>query len=176
MENAAKIENGAIGEILGGTVSWNGSVPWIWERQKGWSDADYLARNWLNWSEMSGDHLGEQHVHNIDVANWFLGRTPVSVVGFGGSYSTETGNNYDFFSLDLDYGDGVHIHSQCRQISGAYSRVGEFFRGSKGEVNGGGKLVGKDVSIPKFDVMDKDGNVQELINWIKSARKWGAHQ
>ena len=171
MENAAKIQNGAIGEILGGTVSWNGSVPWIWERQKGWSDADYLARNWLNWSEMSGDHLGEQHVHNIDVANWFLGRTPVSVVGFGGRARRETGNNYDFFSLDLDYGDGVHIHSQCRQMSGAYSRVGEFFRGSKGEVNGGGKLVGKDVSIPKFDVMDKDGNVQELINWIKSARK-----
>ena len=171
MENAAKIENGAIGEILGGTVSWNGSVPWIWERQKGWSDADYLARNWLNWSEMSGDHLGEQHVHNIDVANWFLGRNPVSVVGFGGRARRETGNNYDFFSLDLDYGDGVHIHSQCRQISGAYSRVGEFFRGSKGEVNGGGKLVGKDVSIPKFDVMDKDGNVQELINWIKSARR-----
>ena len=171
MENAAKIQNGAIGEILGGTVSWNGSVPWIWERQKGWSDADYLARNWLNWSEMSGDHLGEQHVHNIDVANWFLGRTPVSVVGFGGRARRETGKNYDFFSLDLDYGDGVHIHSQCRQISGAYSRVGEFFRGSKGEVNGGGKLVGKDVSIPKFDVMDKDGNVQELINWIKSARK-----
>lgn len=171
MENAAKIQNGAIGEILGGTVSWNGSVPWIWDRQKGWSDADYLARNWLNWSEMSGDHLGEQHVHNIDVANWFLGRTPVSVVGFGGRARRETGNNYDFFSLDLDYGDGVHIHSQCRQISGAYSRVGEFFRGSKGEVNGGGKLVGKNVSIPKFDVMDKDGNVQQLINWITSARK-----
>ena len=171
MENAAKIENGAIGEILGGTVSWNGSVPWIWERQKGWSDADYLARNWLNWSEMSGDHLGEQHVHNIDVANWFLGRTPVSVVGFGGRARRETGNNYDFFSLDLDYGDGVHIHSQCRQISGAYSRVGEFFRGSKGEVNGGGKLAGKDVSIPKIDVMDKDGNVQELINWIRSTRE-----
>ncbi|MEC7907631.1 MAG: Gfo/Idh/MocA family oxidoreductase [Verrucomicrobiota bacterium] len=171
MENAAKIQNGAIGEILGGTVSWNGSVPWIWERQKGWSDADYLARNWLNWSEMSGDHLGEQHVHNIDVANWFLDRTPVSVVGFGGRARRETGNNYDFFSLDLDYGDGVHIHSQCRQISGAYSRVGEFFRGSKGEVNGGGKLVGKDVSIPKFDIMDKDGNVQQLINWITSARK-----
>ncbi len=84
MENAAKIQNGAIGEILGGTVSWNGTVPWIWERQKGWSDADYLARNWLNWWQMSGDHLGEQHVHNIDVANWYLGRTPQSAIGFGG--------------------------------------------------------------------------------------------
>jgi len=170
MENAAKIEAGAIGEILGGTVSWNGTVPWVWERQSGWSDADYLARNWLNWSEMSGDHLGEQHVHNIDVANWYLGRTPVSAVGFGGRARRETGNNYDFFSLDLDYGDGVHIHSQCRQISGTYPRVGEFFRGTKGEVQGGGKLKGVDVSIPKFDVMDKDGNVQGIINWIQSAR------
>jgi predicted dehydrogenase len=170
MENAARIEAGAIGEILGGTVSWNGTVPWIWERQKGWSDADYLARNWLNWHQMSGDHLGEQHVHNIDVANWYLGRTPESAIGFGGRARRESGNNYDFFSLDLDYGDGVHIHSQCRQISGTYPRVGEFFRGTKGEVQGGGKLKGVDVSIPKFDVMDKDGNVQGLINWIQSAR------
>ena len=170
MENAARIQNGAIGKILGGTVSWNGTVPWIWERQKGWSDADYLARNWLNWWQMSGDHLGEQHVHNIDVANWYLGRTPQSAIGFGGRACRESGNNYDFFSLDLDYGDGVHIHSQCRQISGTYPRVGEFFRGTEGEVQGGGKLKGKDVSIPKFNVMDKDGNVQELITWIKSAR------
>lgn len=170
MENAARIQNGAIGEILGGTVSWNGTVPWIWERQSGWSDADYLARNWLNWYQMSGDHLGEQHVHNIDVANWYLGRTPQSAIGFGGRARRESGNNYDFFSLDLDYGDGVHIHSQCRQISGTYPRVGEFFRGSKGEVQGGGKLTGMDVSIPKFDVMDKDGNVQGLINWVKGAR------
>ena len=170
MENAARIENGAIGEILGGTVSWNGTVPWIWERQSGWSDADYLARNWLNWNQMSGDHLGEQHVHNIDVANWFLGSTPQSAIGFGGRARRESGNNYDFFSLDLDYGDGVHIHSQCRQISGTYPRVGEFFCGTKGEVQGGGKLKGVDVSIPKFDVMDKDGNVQGLINWIQSAR------
>ncbi len=170
MENAAKIKEGAIGEILGGTVSWNGTVPWIWERQAGWSDADYLARNWLNWFEMSGDHIGEQHVHNIDVANWYLGRNPVSAVGFGGRARRESGNNYDFFSVELDYGDGVRIHSQCRQIAGTYPRIGEFFRGTKGSVQGGGKLVGKDVSIPEISYMDKDGNVQELINWIQSAR------
>ncbi|MEM9158648.1 MAG: Gfo/Idh/MocA family oxidoreductase [Verrucomicrobiota bacterium] len=170
LENAAKIKEGAIGEILGGTVSWNGTVPWIKERKSNWSDADYLGRNWLNWSEMSGDHLGEQHVHNIDVANWFIGRNPVSAVGFGGRARRETGNNFDFFSLDLDYGDGVHIHSQCRQISGTYPRVGEFFRGSEGEVLGGGKLKGKDVSIPEIAFEDKDGNVQGLINWIRSAR------
>lgn len=170
LRNAAKIKAGAIGEILGGTVSWNGTVPWIKERKPGWTDADYLGRNWLNWSEMSGDHLGEQHVHNIDIANWYLGRLPQSAIGFGGRARRETGNNYDFFSLDLDYGDGVHIHSQCRQISGTYTRVSEFFRGSEGEVLGGGKLKGKDVSIPEIPFEDKDGNVQGLINWIRAAR------
>jgi len=170
LSNAAKIKEGAIGEILGGTVSWNSTVPWIRERQSDWSNADYLARNWLNWSEMSGDHLGEQHVHNLDVANWYLDRLPLSAVGFGGRARRETGNNFDFFSLDLDYGDGVHIHSQCRQISGTYTRVGEFFRGSKGSVQGGGKLKGVDVSIPEIKVQDNDGNVQGLYNWIVSAR------
>lgn len=169
-QNAAKIKAGAIGEILGGTVSWNSTVPWIKERKPGWSDADYLGRNWLNWSEMSGDHLGEQHVHNIDIANWYLGRLPQSAIGFGGRARRETGNNYDFFSLDLDYGDGVHIHSQCRQISGTYTRISEFFRGTEGEVLGGGKLKGKDVSIPEIPLDDKDGNVQGLVNWIRAAR------
>ncbi|MBK1876259.1 Gfo/Idh/MocA family protein [Pelagicoccus mobilis] len=170
LQNAAKIRAGAIGDILGGTVSWNSTVPWIKERKPGWSDADYLGRNWLNWSEMSGDHLGEQHVHNIDIANWYIGRLPQSAIGFGGRARRETGNNYDFFSLDLDYGEGVHIHSQCRQISGTYTRVSEFFRGTEGEVLGGGKMKGRDVSIPDIPFEDKDGNVQGLINWIRAAR------
>lgn len=170
LKNKALIEAGAIGDILGGTISWNGTVPWIWERESGWSDADYMARNWLNWMEVSGDHICEQHVHNIDVANWFLGRLPVSVIGFGGRARRETGNCYDFFSLDLDYGNGVNIHSQCRQISGTYQRIGEFFRGSKGEVYGGGRLNGIEVSVPEIKVLHEDGQVQEMVAWIRSAR------
>ena len=70
LTNKAKIDAGAIGTILGGTVSWNGTVPWIWGREQKWDDREYLTRNWLNWSEMSGDHITEQHVHNLDVANY----------------------------------------------------------------------------------------------------------
>jgi len=65
LRNKALIEAGAIGEILGGIVSWNGRVPWVKDRKSGWSDADYLARNWLNWIELSGDHICEQHVHTV---------------------------------------------------------------------------------------------------------------
>ena len=170
LECKAKIDAGAIGRIVGGQVLWNTKVPWVRDRKPEWNDAEYLVRNWLNWSEMSGDHIGEQHVHNLDVANWFIGRTPVSAIGYGGRARRETGNNYDFFSLDLDYGDGVHVHSQCRQIAGTYSRVGESFQGVDGEALGGGKVNGKVVSIPDIQVLDIDGSVQEMVDWISSAR------
>lgn len=171
LTNKAQIDAGAIGTILGGTVSWNGTVPWIWGREQSWDDREYLTRNWLNWSEMSGDHIVEQHVHNLDVANWFLGRPPKSCVGFGGRARRQTGNQYDFFSLDLDYGDGVHIHSQCRQLSGCFNRVGEFFRGTKGEAFGNGKINGKDVKIPEIVVDSDDGSVQEMVNLIRGVYK-----
>ncbi|VGO22276.1 Gfo/Idh/MocA family protein [Pontiella sulfatireligans] len=171
LKNKALVDAGAIGEILGGIVTWNGRVPWIKERRPEDSDAQYLARNWLNWTEMSGDHICEQHVHNLDVANWFIGHPPASAVGFGGRARRETGNSFDFFSVDLDYGDNVHIHSQCRQISGCYNRVGEELRGTKGVVFGGGKLKGDPaitVPDPKMDT-DNEG-VQEFIDMIRGVR------
>lgn len=171
LKNKALVEAGAIGEILGGIVSWNGTVPWIYERKSGWSDADYLARNWLNWIEMSGDHITEQHVHNLDIANWFIGRTPVSAVGFGGRARRESGNSFDFFSVDLDYGKNVHIHSQCRQISGCFNRVGEELRGSKGVVYGGGKLKGdSSITVPDPKSDTNNDSVQEMVDMIRGVR------
>ena len=168
LRNAARIKAGAVGEIVGGAVYWNGNVPWIYPREPGWSDADYLARNWLNFWEMSGDHICEQHVHNLDVANWFIGRLPESALGMGGRLRRETGNQYDFFAVDYDYGGGVHISSQCRQISGCYDRVGEFFKGTAGEVHGGGRIDGREVTIPEITVASEDGSVQQMVDLINS--------
>ncbi|HPA16891.1 MAG TPA: Gfo/Idh/MocA family oxidoreductase [Verrucomicrobiae bacterium] len=167
LENAARIAKGAIGKILGGVVQWNGQIPWIYKRKDGESDADYMARNWLNFTELSGDHIVEQHVHNLDVACWLLGRPPESALGFGGRHRRVTGNQYDFFSIDYDFGDGVHIHGQCRQIAGCANAVTEFFRGTEGEVIPGGKLTGKDVSVPEFKGHDNP-YVQEHIDLINS--------
>lgn len=167
------VENGAIGPILGGVIMWNGQVPWIRGRQAGESDTAYMTRNWLNFTELSGDHIVEQHVHNIDVANWYLGRLPVAAVGFGGRARRETGNQYDFFSIDLDYGSGVHIHSQCRQIAGCTDRVGEFFRGADGDLYGGGKwqsFSNKKVDVPEFRCHDNP-YVQEHVDLLQSIMK-----
>ncbi|MBE7539207.1 MAG: Gfo/Idh/MocA family oxidoreductase [Opitutaceae bacterium] len=167
LTNKAQIEAGAIGTILGGTVSWDGKVPWIVHRKPGLLNREYLVENWLNFTELSGDHICEQHVHNVDVANWFIGRVPVAALGYGGRLRRETGNQYDFFSVDFDYGDGVHIHSQCRQISGCYNRVGEFFRGTEGQVFGGGKLSGREVKVPAVEVLSENALVQEHVDLIK---------
>jgi predicted dehydrogenase len=165
--NKAKIDAGAIGPILGGVVQWNSRVPWVRDRQAGWSDADYMLRNWLNFTELSGDHIVEQHMHNIDVANWFIGRNPVAFLGMGGRVRRVSGNQYDFFNCDLDYGNGVHIQSMCRQIGGTYNRIGEFFRGTEGEVNGNGRLIGKEVAIQEPKLDSADPYTQEHVEFIR---------
>jgi len=171
LRNKAMIDAGAVGQIVSGFVSWSSTVPWFWSRQPGWTDADYLGRNWLNFLETSGDHIVEQHMHNLDVANWFIGRAPVSAVGFGGRARRQTGNMYDFFAIDYDYGDGVRVNSQCCQISGNYNRIGEYFRGTEGEVFGGGKLTGKKISIPDIKTDTDDSTVQEMVDLIRSVEK-----
>lgn len=170
LTNKALIDAGEIGEIKGGVVQWNGKVPWVKPRQEGDTNADYLARNWLNFNEMSGDHIVEQHVHNLDVATWFIGRLPVTAVGFGGRARRVTGNMFDFFSVDLDFGDDLHIHSQCRQIDGTYSRVGETLVGSEGVCYGGGKIKGKGLKVPEIKVDTNNGMVQEHVNLIRGVR------
>jgi len=168
LNQKAAIDAGAIGEIRGGIIQWNGTVPWVRRRNEGESDARYMAKNWLAFSETCGDHIVEQHVHNIDVACWFLDRLPVSALGFGARMRRETGNVYDFFSVDYDFGDDVHIHSQCRQISGTYTRVGETFTGAHGSLYGGGKINGKEVEIPKLTMDHDNGMVQEHVDLIRS--------
>mgnify|MGYP001208099879 CR=1 FL=1 len=156
---AKALQEGKLGQILGGNIYWNGSVPWVKARDAKDTNASYLAKNWLNFAELSGDHIVEQHVHNIDVANWFLGRTPKTALGFGGRARRVSGNQYDFFSIDFDYGDGVHIHSMCRQISGTSNSVSEHFRTPEFEISGGGRVqkVGEKDAL-KLEGDFRDGN------------------
>jgi myo-inositol 2-dehydrogenase / D-chiro-inositol 1-dehydrogenase len=168
LKQKAEIDAGAIGPIRGGIIQWNGTVPWVRPRNDGESDANYMARNWLAFNEVCGDHIVEQHVHNIDVACWYLDRLPVTAIGFGARMRRQTGNVFDFFSVDYDFGDDVHIHSQCRQISGCYNRVGETFTGATGSAYGGGRTIGKEVEIPEITVDSNNGMVQEHVDLIRS--------
>jgi myo-inositol 2-dehydrogenase / D-chiro-inositol 1-dehydrogenase len=161
---------GAIGRIVAGSVSWCGGKLWYQTRKPGEPDAQYLVRNWVSFTEMSGDHIVEQHVHNLDVANWFLGRPPVAAVGFGGRARRQTGNQFDFFSVDFDYGDDVHIHSMCRQIDTCYNAVREFFIGTEGTMWGSGKVSSAragQIAVPEFKVHDNP-YVEEHLALLRS--------
>lgn len=166
LEAKSKLDNGAIGEILGGALYWNMGTLWKF-LQKDMSPAEYLARNWLNFTEMSGDHIVEQHVHQLDVAYWFMGRPPVAFIGSGGRARRDSGNQFDFFSVDMDWGNNVRIHSMCRQVAGCYDRVGEMFRGAHGTFESA-KVDGKDVSFERVGDDHQDPFIQEHVELIKS--------
>ncbi len=162
-----QVANGAIGEIAGGAVWWCGGALWYRTRDPNESDADYMVRNWVSFTEMSGDHIVEQHVHNIDVANWYIGHQPSTALGFGGRARRKTGDQFDFFSIDFDYGNGCRIHSMCRQINDTDGGVREFFRGTQGETWGDGGLKGaKEISVPDFP--NRDPYVQEHVDLLQS--------
>ena len=171
LRTAYAVKHGAIGDIRGGCVWWCGGALWYRRKNAGESDADYMVRNWVSFTEMSGDHIVEQHVHNLDIANWYIGHPPRTALGFGGRARRQTGNQFDFHSVDLDYGDGCHIHSMCRQINGTDGGVDEYFAGSEGSTRGNGRNMqtSKEIDIPDFP---KHGAyVQEHIDLLESIIK-----
>lgn len=129
---AKAVKDGAIGRILGGTIHFCLGGGSIGKKPAGMSDADWLIRSWGGWAELCGDHIVEQHVHSIDVMNWLLGTPPVNCVSYGHRLRRKNGNCYDFFSTDYEFPGDVHIHSMARQVTGTWSRIGQFFRGDKG--------------------------------------------
>ena len=82
-ETAKRIQDGMIGQIISGNVYWNGGPIWYRKREEGMTETMFQVHNWYHFCYLSGDHICEQHVHNIDIANWFLGETPSSAFGIG---------------------------------------------------------------------------------------------
>ncbi len=177
-----QIANGAIGEILAAKAYWNQSHVWYRERKEGWSDMEYMIRNWNNFCWLSGDHIVEQHVHNIDVINWFTGKTPVFAIGYGGRARRKTGDQYDFFSIDFNYGGGLSMHSMCRQIDSCANGIGEFIIGTKGMSNCSNKIFNLEGKLiwsyeyPENDQGESTGKVkvspyvQEHIHLVTAIR------
>jgi predicted dehydrogenase len=128
----AQIRAGMIGDIVATNVYWNQSKLWHNDQEAGWTEMEWMLRDWVNWTWLSGDHIVEQHIHNIDVSNWFTGKVPVEAVGMGSRLRRPTGDCYDNFSVDFIYDDQVHMNSMCRQINDCANNVTEMTRGTKG--------------------------------------------
>ena len=164
VEAFRKIQEGYIGEITGGNVYWNQGMLWYRNREKGWSDMEWMIRDWVNWKWLSGDHIVEQHVHNIDVFLRMSGYKVAKATGFGARHRRITGDQYDQFSIDFEMENGVHLHSMCRQIDGCSNAVGEIIYGTKGSWN-------------SFDheIKDLDGNVVWKFDNEKAETEFRQH-
>ena len=176
------IQQGMIGEITGGNVYWNQGQLWYREREKGWSDMEWMIRDWVNWEWLSGDHIVEQHVHNIDVFMWMTGLTPISATGIGARHRRVTGDQYDQFSVDFDFGKGIHLHSMCRQINGTSTNVSERINGTKGYWNSADETIRdlQDNILWEYKedpaYQQNDPYTLEHVDWVNHIRKGTAHE
>ena len=131
------VQKGKIGDIVSGQVYWNSPGVWVRKRQYQQTELEYQMRNWYYFNWICGDHILEQHIHNIDVANWFIGSTPLSAQGMGGRETRkgrDHGHIFDHHFVEFTYPEGQIISSQCRHQRGCMNRVEEVFQGTKGHL------------------------------------------
>ena len=168
-----RIQDGAIGDVMSGQVFWNQGGLWSREKRPEWSDTEWQIRNWLYFTWLSGDHIVEQHVHNIDVANWVLGAHPVKATGVGGRQARvepQYGHIYDHFAVDFEYANGARVLSMCRQIAGTKNRIAEHFLGTKGRFDAAGRIEGPNAWTWQAPEERVNPYVQEHTDLVASLR------
>jgi predicted dehydrogenase len=130
-----RIGAGRIGRIVSARCYWNMGGLWMNPPRDEWSDMEWQLRNWLYFTWLSGDHVVEQHVHNLDVVNWALRAHPIRALGLGGRQvrtDPDYGHIFDHFAIEYEYPDHVWVTSMCRQIDGCANRVEEVIQGTDG--------------------------------------------
>lgn len=159
-----RVNDGMIGEITSGQVWWNNDGVWVNMRQPAQTEMEYQMRNWYYFNWLCGDHINEQHIHNIDVMNWFKGAYPIKAQGMGGRQvrtGKEFGEIYDHHYVEFHYADGSILNSQCRHIKGTYAKVDELLVGTKGVVKcGDAEIVSKGKSLYKFNKLNENNPYQ----------------
>jgi myo-inositol 2-dehydrogenase / D-chiro-inositol 1-dehydrogenase len=171
-ETIKRLQDGAIGQILYGACYWNGGVIWVVTRESGWSDMEWQLRNWNYFTWLGGDHVVEQHVHNLDIMNWVMGH-PIRAYAMGGRQarpSKDYGHIYDHFAVEFEYANGMRMFSQCRQMDGCDDRVAELVVGTNGSSNCQNFIQVKGGESWKFPGKDPNAYRQEHLDLINSIR------
>ena len=169
-ETVRKIKEGAIGEILAAyAYNLSGPLPRLNEKPAGMSELEFKIRNWPQYVSIGGDQIVEQHIHNVDVIQWILGR-PSKVVASGGrAWMPSTwvyGDKYDHISAEFTFPSGVICSSHSRHYQrGCAMRNGELVIGTKG------RSTCQDLA-PRGSLPPK---VQEHVNLVKSIRGQGPY-
>ena len=181
METQRRVASGEIGEIVSAHIIRNGGSLWVIKRKPEWSDMEYMLRNWANFCWLSGDHIVEQFIHEIDVMNWYIGKIPVKAMAWGGRQRRITGDQYDFFSVEYVYDNGMQTHCAARQITGCSNLTRQLITCTDGFADAKGTLYnlkGEEIwkypypaeGAPDQTWKVKDPYVQEHINLVTGIR------
>jgi predicted dehydrogenase len=181
-----KLQQGEIGDINFTRAYWTGGGVWVNQRQPKQTELEYQLRNWYYFNWLCGDHIVEQHIHNLDVINWLKNGPPVKAQGQGGREvrtGQEFGQIFDHHMIEFTYGDGSKMLSQCRHIKNTWSSVSEHAHGSKGNADiSGGKIYDTKGKMVWQTKGSRDGHQQEHHDLFADLRKgerpnegeWGA--
>ncbi|MBN2597830.1 Gfo/Idh/MocA family oxidoreductase [Labilibaculum sp.] len=162
LETFRRVNNGQIGDIVSANSYYNVGKLWHRNPRAVWSELENMIRNWVNWCWLSGDHIVEQNVHNLDTMNWFVGKHPEKALGFGARHQRITGDQYDMFSVDFVYDKDIHYHSMCRQINDCSNSISDRIQGSKGSTNCENTIYNPDGSVKWTFDYPRKGNSSTL--------------
>ncbi len=175
-----KVQEGAIGDLLLCRAYWNSGGVWIRNREDSQTELEYQVNNWYYFNWLSGDHITEQHIHNLDVINWLMNGYPVTAQGQGGRQvrtGVDTGQIYDHHFVEYTYGNGkgdgaTKMLSQCRHIEGCWGSVEEFAHGTKGWADlSGGKIYSPSGEVVWQAPKNENGWAQEHVDMFAALRR-----
>jgi myo-inositol 2-dehydrogenase / D-chiro-inositol 1-dehydrogenase len=144
LETIKRLHDGAIGDIVAARCYWNGGGVWVRPREAGQTEMEYQMRNWYYFNWLCGDHINEQHIHNLDVINWVKQAYPVRCHGMGGRQvrtGIDHGEIFDHHAVEYEYADGSRMFSQCQHTEGVWSSVSEHVIGTKGTCDVSGHII-----------------------------------
>lgn len=169
-----QLKDGVIGDIILTRAYWNGDGVWNRERTPEQSELEYQINNWYYFNWLSGDHITEQHIHNLDVINWLMDGPPETAQGQGGRQvrtGKGTGQIYDHHMVEYTYKNGVRMISQCRHIPGCWSTVDEYAHGSKGWCHiGAGKIYDRNNKVIWEAPRNENGWAKEHFDLFAAIR------
>lgn len=165
-ETIGELQNGIIGDLIHTRVYWNGGGVWTRPRAEGETELQYQMKNWYYFNWLCGDHIVEQHIHNLDVANWLMNDFPVTAQGMGGRevrVGKDTGQIFDHHAVEFTYANGHRLLSHCRHIRECFNSVSEHTHGASGYADiGRGRIF--------------DSNDKEIFKCKEGAGQRGGHQ
>ena len=165
-ETIEQLHNGLIGDLIHTRVYWNGGGVWTRPREEGETELQYQMKNWYYFNWICGDHIVEQHIHNLDVANWLLNDYPVTAQGMGGRQvrtGKDTGQIFDHHAVEFTYANGHRLLSHCRHQKECWNSVAEHTHGADGYAN-----------ISKGEIFDKNG--KSIFKCKEGKGQRGGHQ